>query len=261
MDEPVVLRALADYADDAGNTVTTSAERADDVRIVFRGSRNRVEIGEGARLTRLHLAFDCSDGVVVIGPSRRRLGVSIRVGQDSAVRIGRNVSSTEVVVLSATEGTTVTVGDDVMFASLNQVRADDGHPIFDVRSGRRVNVSQSITIGNHVWLGRSATVLAGVEIGEGSVVAYGAVVTRDVPNNCIAAGVPARVVKRDIAWERPHLSLAEPYYKPDATTVTKSRYWRLTRDDPATLRGRARRRMRHSRPGRWVSARLRRAPR
>jgi hypothetical protein len=49
--------------------------------------------------------------------------------------------------MSATEGTTIVIGDDVMFASHNQVRADDAHPIFDVRTGQRVNVSKSIEIG------------------------------------------------------------------------------------------------------------------
>ena len=138
------------------------------------------------------------------------------------------MSCTSVVAFSATEGTTVRVGDDVMFASENQVRADDGHPIFDVASGERVNVSRSITIGNHVWLARAAIVLGGVAIGDGTVIGYGSIVTKRVPNNCVAAGVPARVVRRDIAWERPHLSLTKPYYKPDSSTVEKSPYWNLT---------------------------------
>jgi hypothetical protein len=135
------------------------------------------------------------------------------------------------VSISACEGTTVRIGDDVMFASDNQVRADDGHPIFDVRSGKRVNTSRSIEIGDHVWLGRGATVLGGSRIGSGSVVGYGSIVTGKVPNNVVAAGSPARIVRRDTAWERPHLSLAPPFYKPDASTVEKTGYWNLTEDD------------------------------
>ena len=153
---------------------------------------------------------------------------SIRIGQDSTVVVGDNVSTTAACVMSATEGTTITIGDDVMFASENQVRADDGHSIFDVRSGKRVNPSRSIRIGSHVWLARGAVVLGGVSIGDGTVVGYGSLVTRNLPNNCVATGVPARVTRRDVAWERPHLSMAKPYYKPDASTVTRSTYWNLT---------------------------------
>lgn len=51
-----------------------------------------------------------------------------------------------------------------------------------------------IVIGNHAWLGVGATVLSGVNIGEGAVVAAGSVVAEDIPDFCIAAGSPARVV-------------------------------------------------------------------
>ena len=52
-----------------------------------------------------------------------------------------------------------------------------------------------IHIGKNVWLGANVTVLGGVTIGDNVVIAAGAVVTRDVPANTVAAGVPARVVR------------------------------------------------------------------
>jgi len=52
-----------------------------------------------------------------------------------------------------------------------------------------------VVIGNNVWLGDKVAVLAGVHIGNNVIVAANAVVTKDLPDNCIAAGVPARVVK------------------------------------------------------------------
>jgi len=56
-------------------------------------------------------------------------------------------------------------------------------------------VAMGITIGDDVWVGSHANILDGVTVGEGSVVAAGAVVTKDVPAYSIVAGVPARVVK------------------------------------------------------------------
>ena len=53
-----------------------------------------------------------------------------------------------------------------------------------------------ILIGNYVWIGMRATILAGVTIGEGAVVMAGAVVTRDVPPYAIVGGVPAKVIKQ-----------------------------------------------------------------
>ena len=48
----------------------------------------------------------------------------------------------------------------------------------------------------NVWIGANVTVLLGVTIGEGSIIAAGAVVTKDVPDNMIAAGVPAKVIRK-----------------------------------------------------------------
>ena len=56
-------------------------------------------------------------------------------------------------------------------------------------------------IGNHVWIGSGAKILKGVAIGNGSVVAAGAVVVHDVPENCVVAGVPAVIVKSGIQWK------------------------------------------------------------
>lgn len=66
--------------------------------------------------------------------------------------------------------------------------------------------SKCVRIGNNVWIAANAMVLAGVSIGDHAVIAAGAVVTRDVPARCIAAGVPAKVVKTFEApgdWVRP----------------------------------------------------------
>ena len=52
-----------------------------------------------------------------------------------------------------------------------------------------------IRIGRNVWIGAHATILRNVTIGDGAVVAAGAVVTKDVPPNTVVAGVPARVIK------------------------------------------------------------------
>jgi acetyltransferase-like isoleucine patch superfamily enzyme len=228
-----VVTALAPYADDRGNSIVVDGSVDTPVHVDFQGAHNKVVVEAPLRLAKLRIIFNCDNGVVEL---RRSQGVAafsatIRVGQDSTVIVGRNVSAVGSVVISAVEGTSVKIGDDVMFASENEVRADDAHPIFDVRTQKRVNVSQSVTIGNHVWLARGAAVLPGASIGDGSVIGFRSVVTRKIPNNCVAAGVPAKVVRRDIAWERPHLSLVEPFYKPDASTVKKSAYWHLT-DSP-----------------------------
>ena len=58
-----------------------------------------------------------------------------------------------------------------------------------------------IVIGDHVWIASGACVMPGVTIGDGAVVAAGAVVTKDVPPRTLVGGVPAKVIRRDVDWK------------------------------------------------------------
>jgi acetyltransferase-like isoleucine patch superfamily enzyme len=60
---------------------------------------------------------------------------------------------------------------------------------------RNITYPSPVIIGENVWIGSSSTILPGVTIGDNSVVAAGAVVTKDVPENTVVAGVPAKVIK------------------------------------------------------------------
>ncbi|MBP6872851.1 MAG: acyltransferase [Bacteroidales bacterium] len=60
--------------------------------------------------------------------------------------------------------------------------------------------SKPILIGDNVWIGMRAIILKGVTIGNGSIVAAGAVVTKDVPPNTVVGGVPARVIRENVSW-------------------------------------------------------------
>ncbi len=62
--------------------------------------------------------------------------------------------------------------------------------------------SKPIHIGNNVWIGSRVMILRGVSVGDGAVIAAGSVVTENVGEKCLVGGVPARVIKEDIFWER-----------------------------------------------------------
>ena len=83
-------------------------------------------------------------------------------------------------------GDNVLIGQQVVLATLNH----------DLLPQKRANMTPApIKIGNGVWIGAHATVLAGVSVGNGAVVAAGAVVTKDVPANTVVGGVPAKIIK------------------------------------------------------------------
>jgi len=92
-----------------------------------------------------------------------------------------------------TAGDKVVIGNSVMMANGVYITDSDWHGIYD-RSHRTEEVSPVI-IEDNVWLGDCSKVLKGVTIGENSIVAAGAVVTKDVPANVVVAGNPATIVK------------------------------------------------------------------
>ena len=88
----------------------------------------------------------------------------------------------------------ISIGSDVAISKGVTIRDSDNHRI------NGAEMTQPVVIGNHVWIGLNATILKGVRIGDGAVVAAGAVVTKDVEPNTLVGGVPAKLIKRDIHW-------------------------------------------------------------
>ena len=88
----------------------------------------------------------------------------------------------------------VYIGDNVMIGP-HCLITTVGHPL--TPKGRREHMAQAseIHIGDDVWLGGNVTILPGVTIGNNVVVGAGAVVTKDIPDNSLALGVPARVIR------------------------------------------------------------------
>ena len=117
----------------------------------------------------------------------------------------------------------ITIGNDVQFGEYNHITAtnrieigdgflsgrwvtitDNSHGTIDYESlqkpvkRRRVVSKGPVIIGKNVWVGDKATILPGVTIGDGVVIAANSVVSHDVPPYCIVGGIPAKIIKKII---------------------------------------------------------------
>ena len=70
------------------------------------------------------------------------------------------------------------------------------HPLDPVERNKAVEWAEPVNIGNNVWIGGSVTICPGVSIGDNVVIGAGSTVVKDIPSNVVAAGNPARIVKR-----------------------------------------------------------------
>lgn len=88
----------------------------------------------------------------------------------------------------------VTIGNNVLFAP-NVSLYTAGHPIDAEKRNAGWEYAFPISIGNDVWIGGNVTINPGITVGNNVVIGSGSVVTRDIPDNVIAAGNPCRVIR------------------------------------------------------------------
>ena len=149
------------------------------------GKRGRIRfgrftwIGDGTKIR-------CHEGEVAIGP-KTVLGQECTISAYKRVEIGEQC----------------VIADRAMFI-------DFDHGIVDVeRTIRGQGIyKEPVTVGSNVWIGYGACVLRGAAVGDNSVLGTYAVVTKDVPANAVAAGIPARVIRmreepRSLRWPDP----------------------------------------------------------
>ena len=88
----------------------------------------------------------------------------------------------------------VYIGDNVMIGPGTLISTVN-HPMSPMGRRRHLGIVKPVHIGNDVWIGGNVTILPGITIGNNVVVAAGAVVTKDVPDNSLVGGVPARIIR------------------------------------------------------------------
>jgi len=108
-----------------------------------------------------------------------------------SIRLGKNVFINHACSFLDIGG--ITIEDDVQIGPRVNLTSEN-HPLDP--NDRKTLIPKSIIIKRNAWIGAAATILPGVTVGENSIVAAGAVVSRDVPPNTIVAGIPAKVVKK-----------------------------------------------------------------
>lgn len=175
--------------------------RLSGVQILMNGSGNRVAVAAGVVLTNATVTLQGSNNTVELGCGCQLKSTIILCEDDgNHISIGdrtRIAGSTE---LAAMEGTEITIGSDCLFSGNIHVRTGDSHSVVNF-DGKRVNPSNSINLGNHVWVGTGVTMLKGVSVAGHSIVGAHAVVTKQFEEpNCAIAGNPARVIRRDVDW-------------------------------------------------------------
>ena len=167
----------------------------------------------GGRLKTDGLCFVCPGVTLEIGPRATiSLGRWSWLGEGTKIRahegnvsIGAKTVFGQECTISAYQH--VSIGRECIVAD-RAMMIDFDHGVVEVERPIRLQgiYKRDVRVGNNVWIGYGACVLRGVAVGDNSVIGTSAVVTRDVPQNAVVAGVPARVIRmreepRTFRWE------------------------------------------------------------
>jgi len=162
---------------------------------------NYIELCDDAVLKVGKIIITGSNNRVYIGP-KVKLNVSIIVKADNcSVYIGEKTTMLNVLI-SMHESGSIYIGKDCMLSGGIRMDVSDMHSIIDKNTGERLNPAKDIHINDHVWLANGVTVLKGTVIGRNSVVGSSSVTSGCYPNNSLVVGVPGKVIKENINWDR-----------------------------------------------------------
>lgn len=153
------------------------------------------------KLVKCHIHINGDNNLIIINEDTQITEGSFSLsGNDNKIIIGKNTIMAGSIELACLEGTSIKIGENCLFSSRIFFRTGDSHSILNLQ-GERLNPSKDIDIRNHVWLCQNVTVLKGVIIASDNIIGYGSIVSSNVlESNCIIAGAPAKIIKRDITW-------------------------------------------------------------
>ena len=174
------------------------------VDLHIKGKGNRMVVGKDTMIACCKVRVCGQNQTLVIGERcEYHAGkIYLRYNRNQKIVIGSDASIEDCYLLTD-EDASITIGDGVLMSKLVHFRAGDGHSVLDVATGKRINRSRDIVVGDHVWIGRGATLLKGAHVADNSIVGAYAVVTRRYEQIGVAiAGNPARVVREGVTWDR-----------------------------------------------------------
>lgn len=175
--------------------------------IRFKGGNNLCIIEDNVQISNSKIIFMGNNAIVYISRSNSRITMDCICSNESVVFLGENLyinpNFDDRFLLSATERENIIIGRDCLFSYGICMRTADPHIVYDCDTKRRINLSKSILIGDHVWVGQNVLFLKGSEVGSGSIVGANSVVAnKKIPSNCSIGGNPCKVLRENVFFTR-----------------------------------------------------------
>lgn len=191
------------------NGIKREVTKIKGIQFHFEGNNATVEIGANPCPKFEHVQIFCREGALVEIKSSQyyiRNTILYIIADNSKLFIDKNFSCEGMIICNCNESNlSVKIGKDCMFSYGITIRPNDGHSIYDNNTNIILNKPDinSVVIGNHVWVGLNSTILKNTKISDNSIVGAGTIVNKKFEDeNVIIAGVPAKIIKKNVNWNR-----------------------------------------------------------
>jgi acetyltransferase-like isoleucine patch superfamily enzyme len=186
--------------------IDTHCYRLNKVDFEVNGSNNILIIRRGATVSNTKIFIRGSHHTLIIGENCWINNSSLWLEDyECQISIGKGTSIHGAHIAATELGSSIKVGEDCMLSSGIDIRNGDSHSVIDLSSNQISNYAEDVNIGDHVWIAARVQILKGVSVGSGSIIGAGAVVTKSIPENSLAVGVPATIKKYNVSWIREKL--------------------------------------------------------
>lgn len=177
---------------------------------VINGINNQIIIKEGVKIVNTQFKINGNNNKILISKQCLINNSCVWIeGNNSQIKIDKNTSIAKAIIGVAEPKSSITIGENCMFAHDIDIRCGDSHSVIDLKSGKRINYAKNIVIEDSVWLAMGVKILKSLTIGKGTIVGAGSIVTKDIPKNSLAVGIPARIAKTDVTWLREKIPLED----------------------------------------------------
>lgn len=170
--------------------------------ITFNGEGNILYCEEGVILVDSVINFNGDNSIIYLCKNKHWYRISVSANLNNVFYCGRNNYMNGRLNVILSEQKHCFIGNNGLFSFDIWIRNADPHLVYSCESGKRINPTKSVFLGDHVWLGQSAMVLKGSQIDSGSIIgAMSLVAGKKIGHNESWGGVPAHKITDGVFWE------------------------------------------------------------
>ncbi len=197
------ITSLSEHVSD--NRIIADAQKSsmDGSKIIFNGSGNILVVEDGVKLGSSTVLFNGSNAVCYLSASKNPYYVNLTVNNNGCIFFGRDSYINGKMTLITSEQQNIIIGNEGLFSFGIFIRTADPHLMYDCGSGKRINPSKSVFIGDHVWIGQNVLILKGSTVGSGAIVGGAALLSNKlIPSNTACGGNPAKIIRRGVFFSK-----------------------------------------------------------